>query len=147
MPSELLTIGDLAARTGRATSALRYYEDLGLLKPRRRVSGQRRYGPEAVAAVAVIVFLRDVGFTLTEVKRMVASRARSPRAWQELARRKLDELDTQIAKAQAARVAIAHSLSCPKDDIVECPKFWKTVNAVVAGSPIEEAHAHRQFDR
>ncbi|SRR6266700_1089072 len=142
MPEELLTIGEVAARTGVATSALRYYDQFGLVRPRRRAAGQRRYGPEAVATVAVVLLLREVGFPLAEIKRLLASRARSPQAWTERARRKLGQLDAQIAKAEAARHAIAHSLHCPKDDILACPMFWKTVNGVVDGQTLTEAHGH-----
>lgn len=142
MPTDVLTIGELADRTGLATSALRYYDEVGLVKPVRRAGGQRRYGPEAVPAVAVIVFLREVGFTLSEIRRLFASRARSPRAWRELASRKVEELDAQIEKAKAARRAIDHSLNCPKDDLLECPMFWKTVGGVLKGLPLADAHGH-----
>ena len=50
---ELLTIGELSRRTGVATSALRYYEGIGLLRHATRISGQRRYPPEAVGVVAL----------------------------------------------------------------------------------------------
>ena len=50
--TELLTIGEVAEQAGVATSALRYYDELGLLPPATRVSGQRRYRPEAVARSA-----------------------------------------------------------------------------------------------
>lgn len=142
MPEELLTIGEVAARSGIATSALRYYDQLGLVRHERRTAGQRRYRPEAVATVAVVVFLREAGFPLAEIKRLLASRARSPQAWTEHARRKLGQLDAQIAKAVAARHAIEHSLHCPKDDILACPMFWKTVNAVAGGQALAEAHGH-----
>jgi len=79
MPEELLTIGEVAARTGIATSALRYYDQLGLVRPRRRAAGQRRYGPEAAATVAVVRLLREVGFPLAEIKRLLASRAAAQR--------------------------------------------------------------------
>jgi DNA-binding transcriptional MerR regulator len=142
MPEELLTIGEVAARTGVATSALRYYDQLGLVRPRRRAAGQRRYGPDAVATVAVVLFLRGAGFPLAEIKRLLASRGRSPEAWREHARRQLGQLDTQIAKAEAARRAIEHSLHCPQDDILACPMFWKTVNGVADGQTLTEAHGH-----
>jgi MerR family redox-sensitive transcriptional activator SoxR len=142
VPEKLLTIGEVAARTGVATSALRYYDDLGLLKPKHRTGGRRRYDPDDVATVAVIVLLRQVGFTLAEIKRLLASPARSPGAWRELATRKLEELDTQIAKAEAARQAIEHSLRCPKENILACPTFWKTVSGVVSGQTVAESHTH-----
>ena len=61
MSERLLTIGELARRAGVATSALRYWEELGLLPAPARISGQRRYPESAVALVGVILLLRDVG--------------------------------------------------------------------------------------
>src|SRR5262245_52656933 len=58
----LLTIGELARRAGVATSALRYYEELGLLPRPARIAGQRRYPESAAWLVGVILLLRDVGF-------------------------------------------------------------------------------------
>lgn len=130
---DLLTIGDLAERTGLATSALRYYEELGLLHPTTRRSGRRRYEPSSVDAVGGILFLRDVGFTLQEIKALSAARSRSPKAWHELARRKLDELDARIAEATAARIAVEHALNCPADDIIACPNFQDVVRRRASG--------------
>ncbi|MET0883375.1 MAG: MerR family transcriptional regulator, partial [Acidimicrobiales bacterium] len=101
--TELLTIGEVAEQAGVATSALRYYDELGLLPPASRVSGQRRYRPEAVARVGVILLLTDVGFTLAEVGMLLASRAESPQAWHALAEAKVDELRRAEASAQLAR--------------------------------------------
>ena len=137
-----LTIGELASRTGVATSALRYWETLGLLPAPARVSGQRRYPPSAVGQVGVILFLRDAGFTLRELKALLASRPSGTDGWRDLARRKLTELDERIAQAQAARTAVAHGLACPHEDIFECPVFARGVAARLAGSSLAEAHAH-----
>jgi DNA-binding transcriptional MerR regulator len=142
MPEEQLTIGELAHRAGVATSALRYWEELGLLPAPSRVSGQRRYPQTAVAQVGAILFLRDVGFTLREIDALVASRSSALGDWRDLARRKLTELDQRIAQAQAARTVIAHGLGCPHDDLLECPKFASVVAARMAGLSLEEAHAH-----
>jgi DNA-binding transcriptional MerR regulator len=119
----LLTIGELARRAGVATSALRYYEERGLLPTAARISGQRRYPESAVGLVGIILFLRDVGFSLAEQKALMASRAVALGDWQRLARRKLAELDDQIAKAQTASEIIKHALHCPHEDILECPNF------------------------
>jgi DNA-binding transcriptional MerR regulator len=137
-----LTIGELAKRTGVATSALRYYEELGLLPAPGRVSGQRRYPESAVGLVGTILLLRDVGFSLAEQKALMASRAVARDDWQRLARRKLAELDDQIANAQTAREMIDHGLHCPHDDVFECPTFASGVAARLAGKPLQEAHQH-----
>jgi DNA-binding transcriptional MerR regulator len=137
---EFLTIGELARRTGATTSALRYYDELGLVPPTRRVSGHRRYTVDAVAAVGVVKFLQEVGFTLAEAKRLITSRKRSPVAWRALAIRKSEELGQRIAQEQAARQAIEHALVCPQNDIFECPNFWATVRGVLAGAEVADAH-------
>jgi DNA-binding transcriptional MerR regulator len=75
MLDEQLTIGELARTTGVTTSALRYWEELGLLPTPARLSGQRRYPASAVWLVGQIMLLRDAGFTLRELKAMIAARA------------------------------------------------------------------------
>ncbi len=123
MIDRYLTIGELAKRTGVATSALRYYEELGLIPAPVRVSGQRRYPESAVGLVGVILLLRDVGFSLRESKAFLASRTQAVDSWRRLTQRKLANLDEQIAKAQTAKEAITHALHCPHDDITTCPNF------------------------
>lgn len=140
---ELLTIGELASRTGVATSALRYWEELGLLPTPDRVSGHRRYPPSTVQLVGVVLLLRDVGFTLREVRAFVASRLQAgDDDWRELCQRKVTELDQQIAQAQAARTAITHGLACTHTDILQCPTFASVVAARLAGTSLDEAHSH-----
>ncbi|MFI1459266.1 MerR family transcriptional regulator [Nocardia carnea] len=139
--SDQLTIGELASRTGVATSALRYWEGLGLFPAPARVAGQRRYPPSAVGLVSVVVALQKVGFTLREIKAFIASGSVADAGWRELYQYKLDELDQQIAQAMAARTALAHGLACTHQDIVECPKFTSGVAALLAGSSLEEAHS------
>ena len=141
MADDTLTIGELSQRTGAAPSALRYYEEIGVLEPPARVSGQRRYDPDAVGAVGAVLFLADVGFTLAEIEQLMAARSTSPQSWRELARRKLVELDERIAEAQAARVAVEHALACPHEDIVTCPNFQQIVRLRLAGEPLEGVHS------
>jgi DNA-binding transcriptional MerR regulator len=134
----VLTIGELARRAGVATSALRYWEELGLLDAPDRVSGQRRYPESAVTQVGAILLLRDAGFTLAEQK--VAVRARGDE-WRRLHRRKIAELDEQIQKIQLAREAISHGLECPHEDPLECPNFRWLAAARLAGKTLQEADA------
>jgi MerR family redox-sensitive transcriptional activator SoxR len=142
MGDRQLTIGELAKSTGVATSALRYYEELGLIPAPVRVSGQRRYPESAVGLVGMILLLRDVGFSLRESKTLLASRRQAVDGWRRLAQRKLANLDEQIAKAQTAKEAITHALHCPHDDIATCRNFASVIAARLAGQPLEEAHPH-----
>ncbi len=142
MPDRLLTIGELARRAGVATSALRYWEELGLLPAAARIAGHRRYPESAAGLVGIILLLRDAGFTLAEQKALMASRAAAPGDWQRLARRKLAQLDDQIAKAQTARQAIDHALRCPHENIRQCPNFASITVARLNGQPFHQAHPH-----
>ena len=140
MPAGLLTIGELARRTGVAASALRYYEELGLLPAPARVSGQRRYPESTARVVGAILLYSDAGFTLAEQKALIASHQGPSGEWRRLARRKLAELDEQIARAQAARDAIRHGLRCPHEDITQCPNFNAGITARLAGQPLSRSH-------
>lgn len=135
-----LTIGELARRTGVTASALRYYEDFGLLPAPERVSGQRRYPESAVRTVAVILLYSDAGFTLAEQKELMASHQGAREEWRQLARHKLAELDEQIARAQAAREAISHGLRCRHEDITRCPNFDAGLTARLAGQSLAQSH-------
>ena len=139
-PGGLITIGELARRAGVTASALRYYEELGLLPRPARVSGQRRYPGSAARLVAAILLYSDAGFTLAEQKTLMASSRDRSGEWSRLARRKLAELDEQIARAQAARDAISHGLRCPHEDITQCPNFNAGVTARLAGQPLSRSH-------
>jgi DNA-binding transcriptional MerR regulator len=138
-PDGLLTIGELARRTGVTASALRYYEEVGLLRAPARVSGQRRYLESAAAIVAAILLYSEAGFTLAEQKALMAPGDAAP-DWRALAERKLAELDERIARAQAAREAIRHGLRCPRRDATQrpdfhavCPDFRDLITARQAG--------------
>jgi DNA-binding transcriptional MerR regulator len=138
----LLTIGELARRTGVATSALRYWEEFGLLPAPVRVSGHRRYPESAAALVGVVLLLSDAGFSLAEQKALLAAGGPGREEWRRLARRKQAELDEQIAKAQAARDAIEDGLRCPHEDVWQCPNFAGLVTARLEGRSLKAAHPH-----
>ena len=135
----LLTIGELARRAGVTTSALRYYEELGLLPAPARVSGQRRYPASAARLVAAILLYSDAGFTLAEQQTLLRSGPGEP-GWRRLARRKLTDLDEQITRAQAAREAISHGLRCPHEELTQCPRFNAGLTARLAGQPLSQSH-------
>jgi DNA-binding transcriptional MerR regulator len=139
--TDLLTIGELARRTGVATSALRYYEELGLLPPPRRASGQRRYEPFTVQLVGIILLLRDVGFTLAEIRALFVE-PDAHAGWRARAKAKIEELDEQIRKTEMARVALEHMMRCRHDELLECPNFLRTLARRLDGKPLEQAHPH-----
>jgi DNA-binding transcriptional MerR regulator len=139
-PGDLLTIGELARLAGVSASAVRYYEEVGLLPAPARISGQRRYPESAARLVAAILLYSDAGFTLAEQKALISSRASTAGDRRQLMERKLAELDEQIARAQAAREAIRHGLRCPHEDITQCPNFNAGITARLAGQPLSQSH-------
>src|SRR5688500_330774 len=101
MANDWLTIGEVAARTGVATSALRYYEREGLMAADRTSGGQRRYHREVLRRVSFIRIAQRVGLTLEEIRTALSSlpQERTPtRAdWERLSRQWRPRLDEQIA--------------------------------------------------
>jgi MerR family transcriptional regulator, copper efflux regulator len=122
-----MTIGELADRFGLATHVLRHWEAVGLLTPARRVSGRRRYGPDAPARVAFIQMSKELGFGLEQVHERLA--ATDPAARKEVLARHDAELERRIELATAARELIGHGLRCPAPDFIECPNFIAGIEA------------------
>jgi DNA-binding transcriptional MerR regulator len=137
---DLLSIGELAARTNVAVTALRYYDDLGLVRPATRASGQRRYAESAVSEVGVVLFLREVGFTLAEIAQLLATTG-AQTEWSDLVERKLAELAEQQHRLLIARTALEHARDCPAGDPSRCPRFWAIIDARVSGDSLEDSHA------
>jgi MerR family transcriptional regulator, redox-sensitive transcriptional activator SoxR len=114
--ADLLTIGELAARSGVATSALRYYEERGLIAGERTSAGHRRY-PRAVARrVAFIVFAQRVGLTLEEIgaelEKLPADRVPTRRDWSALSRSWTTRIDERIAELERLRRGLTECIGC-----------------------------------
>ncbi len=125
----LIVIGELSHRTGLATSALRYYERVGLLSPAGRLGGRRYYGASCAERVALIQLCQDAGFTLREIRALVAAGSRRGRQWTRLVEGKLRELETRIAKAEHARALVQHALACPHRNLLTCANFRAALQA------------------
>lgn len=112
---EELTIGEVARRAGIETSAVRYYERIGLLKSLKRVNGHRRYDESALQYLALIHFSQQAGFTLAEIKTLFHGfQADTPPAarWRSMAEQKIPEIDSLIAKAQEMKYMLENGLRC-----------------------------------
>jgi DNA-binding transcriptional MerR regulator len=124
----LMRIGELAARAGTTTRALRYYESLGLLTAPRTASGYREYGPAELRLVRQIRMLRDFGFGLEETRPFVeclrSGRPAGDACPASLAvyRRKLAELDDCIARLSRIREQVAAQLLRAEADAAPEPR-------------------------
>jgi DNA-binding transcriptional MerR regulator len=131
-----------------ATTALRYYDELGLVRPATRSSGRRRYAESAIAEVGAILFFREVGFSLAEISSFLAACERRSR--REIVGRKLAELTEQQHRIELAREALAHGQRCPAGDPLRCSRFWSIVDGQLRGSHWRRAtrectDAHRRI--
>jgi len=111
----MFTIGEVARKAGIRTSALRYYESIGLLPMPTRVNGQRRYDARTVGMLAVIRLAQQAGFTIAEIQTLLNGfTPETPPAarWRPLAQAKLAELDEVIARAQQMKSILTTGLDC-----------------------------------
>ncbi|HEX8854679.1 MAG TPA: MerR family transcriptional regulator [Thermoleophilaceae bacterium] len=130
-----LAIGELARRAGTAPSALRYYERIGLLPPADRAGGKRHYSPASAERLALVRLYQYAGFTLKEIRKLLAAGSRRGASWTSLAEHKIAELDARIAEAQRAKDLLEHVLNCPHHDLLTCPNFRAAFQArLEAGS-------------
>ena len=126
MDEAVLTIGQVAARAGVNTSAIRYYERVGLLPPAERESGQRRYTQETVRRLGVIDVAKRAGFTLDDARVLLAADVGRGSAHGELrllADRKLPEVDALIERAEAMKRWLTAARGCGCETLDVCALF------------------------
>ena len=122
----LLTIGAVATMTGRRTSAIRYYERIGLLPEPVRVGGRRRYDQVTVRTLAVIETGQRAGLALDEIKVLLAASPGDPGAVErlrEVASRKLPEVVALIERSELVRGWLELAARCECPDLDQCPLF------------------------
>jgi MerR family redox-sensitive transcriptional activator SoxR len=129
-----LTISDVARQVGVQPSAIRYYEQIGLLPPAQRMSGQRRYDTTALYRLAIIQRARQLGFTLEEIRQLFFGFRNTTRAserWQKLSRRKLEELDRLMDGIKTVRHLLKKMMqNCRCDTLDQCGKgIFRSMNA------------------
>lgn len=133
-----LTIGEVARRTGVATSALRYYEDRGLISSTRTEGNQRRYPRSVIRTVSIIRAAQEVGLTLAEVSEALSSlpNRRTPTAddWSRLARGWREGLDQRITELEALRDDLGDCIGCGCLSLRSCALFNPDDRAAAAGS-------------
>jgi MerR family redox-sensitive transcriptional activator SoxR len=114
--SGLLTIGEVARRSGVAASALRFYEDRGLIRSERAGSGHRRYPRAVLRRIAFIVFAQRIGLTLEEIGKELArlppDQVPTGRDWSRLSRTWTSRIDQRIGELERLRVGLTVCIGC-----------------------------------
>lgn len=125
---KFLDIGEVSARSGVAPSALRYYEEIGLIASTGRKGLRRQFGPEVLLQLSLITLGKAAGFSLEEIAGMFGSGGQP-----ELPRAQLharaDALEQQIGELATLRDALRHAADCPAPRHLDCPKFQKLLRA------------------
>jgi MerR family redox-sensitive transcriptional activator SoxR len=114
--SELLTIGEVARRSGVASSALRFYEQRGLISSERAGSGHRRYPRPVLRRIAFIVFAQHVGLTLdqigTELAKLPPQRVPTRRDWARLSSKWRVQIDRRIEELERLKLGLTECIGC-----------------------------------
>ena len=120
----LLTIGEVARRSGVAASALRFYEERGLIGSERAGSGPRRYPRAVLRRIAFIVFAQRIGLTLdaigSELAKLPSGRAPTRRDWSRLTRGWASRIDQRIAELERLKLGLTECIGCGCLSIERC---------------------------
>ena len=146
--AEPLTVGELATRSGVATSALRFYEDRGLIESDRTQAGHRRYNRATIRRVAFIVFAQRVGLTLEEIgdelSKLPGDRVPKRGDWAKLSSSWTTRIDERIAELERLKLGLTECIGCGCLSLDRCqlanpgdragrggpgPRYW------IAGKP------------
>ena len=142
---ELLNIGDVARRSGVAASALRFYEERGLIRSERKGSGQRRFPRSVLRRVAFIVFAQKIGLTLDEIgielAKLPPHRAPTGKDWSRLSKTWTSRIDERIHELELLRAGLTQCIGCGCLSLERCqlsnpgdraarqgpgPRYWIT---------------------
>ena len=122
--SELLTIGETARRSGVAASALRFYEERGLISSERASSGHRRFNRPVIRRVAFIVFAQRVGLSLDEIgdelSKLPADRVPTRQDWAKLSTSWSSRIDERIAELERLKEGLTECIGCGCRSLDRC---------------------------
>ena len=111
-----MTIGEVARRSGVAASALRFYEERGLITSERAGSGHRRYPRPVLRRIAFIVFAQRVGLTLAEIAAELAklpeNREPTRRDWSQLSSKWTSRIDERISELERLKLGLTECIGC-----------------------------------
>ena len=118
-----MAISDVARVFGLRTSAIRYYEQIGILPPPMRKNGRRCYDDSAIFRLAVVERARETGFTLEEIRELFFGFAEGtppPQRWHQPSQRKVAELRERIKRLQVMETLLKRVEECRCDALDQC---------------------------
>jgi MerR family redox-sensitive transcriptional activator SoxR len=140
--AEELAISDVARVFGLRTSAIRYYEQIGILPAPMRKNGQRRYDNTALFRLAVVQRARETGFTLEEIRELFFGfppGTPPPKRWHRLSQRKIAELRERMRQLKLMEALLKRVENCRCDALDECgDKILRQGSLPMAGLSLEK---------
>lgn len=122
-----ITIGTLASRTGLAHSAIRYYEEEGLVYPERTASGQRRFLRSDIRRLSFVMIAQRLGFPLARIRtllqRLPDNRTPNARDWAKISTGMRAELDSRIAELERMRDTLDGCIGCGCLSLPKCALY------------------------
>lgn len=123
-PTDLLSIGQVAERTGLSVSTIRYYEQCGLVQAARSPGGSRRFSRSDIRRLSFVMLLQSFGLTLQEIKEAMAHLPiqRAPRLqdWRRVSRSIRDRLDQRLEQLQRTRDMLTDCIGCGCLSLTDC---------------------------
>lgn len=126
---KLVDIGVLSKTSGVPTSTLRYYEQVGLIRPVCRNGLRRQYSEETIVQLALIGLGKAAGFSLEDIGGMF-DEDRNPDLARPTLLQRADELDRQVLRMSTMSRLLRHVAECPAPSHMECPRFRKLLRVV-----------------
>ncbi|MDT2006944.1 MerR family transcriptional regulator [Rhodococcus opacus] len=137
---ELIPIGEAAHQLGLKTSALRYYDERGLVPVRTRRGGGRVYGRDELRRLAFLKIAKHLGIPLETAAAILDARSQR---WRDTVRQQIAELDNLIEQAHGAQTFLTHALNCPHTHPTrDCPSLTSALDELVAGATTMEQLRH-----
>jgi MerR family transcriptional regulator, redox-sensitive transcriptional activator SoxR len=118
-----MNIGEIARRANLRTSAIRYYEEAGLLPEPIRINGRRRYDASVLETLRMIQMAQEMGFTIAEIRALLYSfPPETPPVdrWRMLSQRKLAEIEAFMQQARERKALLEQTLACACGSLEEC---------------------------
>ncbi|MGV6802754.1 MAG: Cu(I)-responsive transcriptional regulator [Ruegeria sp.] len=120
-----MNIGDVAKRSGLPAKTIRYYEDIGFIRPKRTQNGYRQFDDTELHKLAFIGRARSLGFTIENCRTLLAlydDKHRASADVKRVAKQNLEEIDAKICGLKAMRATLSHLIKeCAGDDRPDCP--------------------------
>jgi DNA-binding transcriptional MerR regulator len=140
---KFLDIGEVSRAAGIAPSALRYYEEIGLIRPDGRHGLRRQYGPEVLTQLSLISLARAAGFSLEETGAMFG-RDGKPDIPRDLLRERARETAQRARRLAALADLIDHVADCPAPSHLDCPTFRRLLALATQHQQAQRARTARK---